>query len=508
MNRKKNIIREHSIKDLKRAVDAARAAQKSWREKSFRFRKKIILRLRGILIARADEIAQTIAGCTGKTRIDALAGEVIPSAMAADFYAKRAQRFLKKRRVRPGNLLMGYKRSFLLHEPWGVVGIISPWNYPFGIPFHEVTAGLMAGNAVILKTATLARIVGEAISGILSEADVPSGLFHIIHLPGSRIGRAFIDAGIDKLFFTGSIAVGKELMKLAATRLLPVCLELGGNDAMIVCEDASLERAAGGALWAGLSNCGQSCGGVERIYVHERVAQRFGALLKEKLLRLRVGRENEFDVDIGTLTTREQYETVTMQVEEALAMGARIAAATGSRDPKKLIHPAMIIDRVKSEMKLMRDETFGPILALDTFATEDEAIQKANGTIYGLSASIWSKNIRRAKKLAARLAAGAVLINDHLMSHGLAETPWGGYKQSGIGRAHGEWGFYEMTQVKVVVGDILHRLPRSMWWYPHSRAVYQRLKGIMDFLFAISPFKKLSGLMKIIKLLAACFRKW
>jgi len=281
----------HTVKDLQEAVVLARKAFETWGKKSFSGRKRIIAKLPGIIRKRADEIAATIARVTGKTRIDALSTEVLPAALAAGYYARAAKRFLERRPVRAGNILLSYKRSYLLFQPWGVVGIISPWNYPFAIPFHEVAMALMCGNAVILKVASLAAPVGEHIKEILAEAGLPAGLFHLIHLPGAVAGPAFIGSGINKLFFTGSISVGKDLMRRAADHLIPVCLELGGNDAMIVCEDASIHRAANGALWAGLSNCGQSCGGVQRIYVHKRIAERFAKTLAEKISRLRVGRE-------------------------------------------------------------------------------------------------------------------------------------------------------------------------------------------------------------------------
>ncbi|RPJ08834.1 MAG: aldehyde dehydrogenase family protein [Spirochaetaceae bacterium] len=490
------------------AVLKARKAQEAWRKASFAKRGRIIGRLAGLIGKHADEIAGTIAHATGKTNLDALSTEVLPSAMAAKYYAKATKRFLDKRPIRAGNLLLSYKRSTLVFEPWGVVGIISPWNYPFGIPFHEVVMALMCGNAVILKVASIAEAVGEHIKKLLSEAGLPADLFHLVHLPGAVAGPAFLGSGINKLFFTGSIPVGKELMKQAADYLIPVCLELGGNDAMIVCEDASLQRAANGALWAGLSNCGQSCGGVQRIYAHKRIADRFGEILAGKLAALRVGRENEFDVDIGAMSTKQQYDTVKSQVAQAVKAGARILASAGKDDPGKLLLPAVLLDRVKPGMRILTEESFGPILVLDTFDNYDEVVARANSTIYGLTASVWSKSAGRAKKLAERLEAGSVMINDHLMSHGLAETHWGGYRQSGIGRSHGEMGFYEMTQSKVVVRDLLHRMPKNMWWYPHSKKLYGRLKGILDVLYCRNPFKKITGLGKIIKMFAASIKKW
>jgi succinate-semialdehyde dehydrogenase/glutarate-semialdehyde dehydrogenase len=283
---------------------------------------------------------------------------------------------------------------------------------------------------------------------------------------------------------------------------------LGGNDAMIVCADANLDRAANGALWAGLSNCGQSCGGVERIYVHDSVAEEFTRRLAERLHRLRVGRETQFDMDIGTLTTAAQFATVKSQFADAVQKGARIVAQVGREDAQQRIHPAVILDNVRPDMKLMADETFGPLLAIDRFASDDEAIAKANGTLYGLTASVWTRNQAQAQRLAGRLSAGVVTINDHLVSHGMAETHWGGYRQSGIGRSHGQMGFEEMTQTKVVVRDSLHRLPRQMWWYPHSRATYVGLKGAMDALYGRKIGRRMSGGTRLLRLLAGVLRRW
>ncbi|RPJ08411.1 MAG: aldehyde dehydrogenase family protein, partial [Spirochaetaceae bacterium] len=446
----------------------ARAVQPSWNALGFKWRKRVVSRMARIITGYADQIAACITSCTGKNIVDALITEVVPSAMSASWYARRARKFLKRRRIRAGNILFSFKRSYLLREPWGVIGIISPWNYPWSIPFQEIASALMAGNAVILKMASMVTPLVYWMKRVSLDAGVPKHVLQFVELPGEEAGPAFLSSGVDKLFFTGSTIVGKKLMHLASRSLTPLCLELGGNNAMVVLENANLDRAANGALWAGLTGCGQSCGSVQRILVHRNVVVNFSSIISDKLARLRLGAETGFDLDIGRLATRRQYETVSQHLSDALDKGAHIVAQIGPDDPDKCIHPAVILDRVTDNMKIMKEETFGPLMVIDTFNTTDEAIQKANSTSYGLAASVWSKDTGVAKKIATRLCAGSVMINDHLMNHGLPETHWGGSKLSGTGRTHGEAGFFEMTQTRVIVDDLLHPLPRAMWWYPYS----------------------------------------
>ena len=255
------------VAELKTIFANAKIAQKSWARLTIRRRTKYLSSVRDYITRHANEIAAVISKENGKTCIDALSGDVMPAVMGVDYYLKHAAKFLKKRTVSPGNILLANKLSRIWRVPYGIIGIISPWNYPFNIPFAEVMMGLLAGNAVVLKTATQTQMVGRLIEKCFQAADLPNGIFNFVNVPGRLAGSAFLQNGVDKLFFTGSLAVGKQLMKEASETLTPLVLELGGNDAMLVCEDADLHRAASGAVWAGLSNCGQSCGGVERISV-------------------------------------------------------------------------------------------------------------------------------------------------------------------------------------------------------------------------------------------------
>lgn len=479
-------IREDQVSALDEAVATARSQQEAWAEMPLRARARIIRRLSRVISERQDELATVISRCTGKTRTEAIAGDVAPIGMGADWYAKAACRYLKPKRITRGHFFFFLiKRSRIYREPLGVIGIISPWNYPFSIPMHEVIMALVAGNGVVLKVATQVQPVGDAIVSLLDQIGIPSGLVGLVSLPGKTAGEAMLASGIDKLMFTGSVKVGKELAAGAARRLLPVGLELGGNDPMVVLSDAPLHRAVRGALWAGLSNAGQSCGGVERVIVEAPVYDRFREMLAEAVAQLRVGADSDHDSDLGSLTSARQLESVKEQVADAIRKGATIVAQSGAPDSSDdtFFHPAMLLEQVDNTMDVIRYETFGPILTLQKADDEEDAIRIANDTDLGLSASVWSISFKRARRVAARINAGSIGINDHLMMHGMAETPWGGNKDSSVGRTHGQFGLESMTKPKVVVAGRLPRSANELWWFPDSPRAYEALTSMLRFLY-------------------------
>ena len=496
---------EHDSASVVEAVRRARAAQQSWAETPIRERMARVRAMGREITARADDLAAVISRSTGKTRMDALSTEVVPGALMASYYARIAPRMLGPRTLEKSSILFFNKISTLTRVPFGVIGIISPWNYPFGIPLHELIPALLAGNGVILKVATQVQPVGDAIEELVRAAGFPPGLFHLAHLPGSAAAKAMLEAGVDKIFFTGSTETGKEVMGRAASRLVPVVLELGGNDPMIVLSDANLDRAAAGCLWAGLSNAGQSCAGVERVFVEEEAYDGFRDRLATRVRSLRVGADTGFEVEVGALTSPEQKRKVEAVVSDAVRKGARVVAQTGPSSG--LFHPLVILEDADASMDAMCDEVFGPVIALQKVRDEEEAIEKANDSRYGLSASVWSRSRRRARRVAGRLRAGSVTLNDHLMSHGMAETPWGGFGSSGIGRSHGELGFDEMTQPRVIIDDWLHRAPRNMWWYPHNRSVYEGLKGAIVALQGKGLFRRAAGLGRLVRTYMRSFTK-
>jgi succinate-semialdehyde dehydrogenase/glutarate-semialdehyde dehydrogenase len=494
---------------LAETMRRARTAQALWAELPYRVRARRLEKTARRLGASWPEIAETIHRENGKLRIDALAAELIPAIMGIRYYIQRGRAFCAPRRVRGGNLFMVNKRSRFVYAPWGVVGIISPWNYPFSIPFSEVVMALLAGNAVILKVASLNPGVGRALADLFAAADLPEGLFTLLEMPGREAGPALIGGGVDKLFFTGSTAVGRELMALAAPRLLPLVLELGGADAAIVRADADLDRAAAGIVWAAFSNAGQSCGGVQRVLVHRTVYPAFLEKFTALVSRLRPGDDD--DADLGIMAAARQREAVERQVAECLAQGAQIAAQSPApADPAASdgrFYPATVLVNLGPRMPVMAEEIFGPVAGVCPVEDDEEALGVANASAYGLTASVWSRDRRRARQLAARINAGAVMINDHLMSHGLAETPWGGFGDSGLGRTHGEPGFREMLKLKVVVDDMLPGARRDIWWQPYSARLYRGLAAIADLLAAPGLGRRLSALPGVLRIFLRYWKK-
>lgn len=474
------------VDEVPRIIAKARDAQKKWAAKSFKERAVYIRRIKAFLAANCDRAAEVISKNNGKTRQDALATEVLPCIMACEWYAANTSKVLKDQQLPCGNILFANKSNVLTYSPLGVVGIISPWNYPFSIPFGEIIMGLMAGNAIVLKVATPTTLVGAFIEECIAAGNLPDGLFAHVVVSGAEVSKAFLAAGIDKIFFTGSVNVGRQLMAAAAATLTPLSLELGGKDPMIVCEDADLERAVNCACWAGYQNAGQSCGGVERIYVHEAVKDRFLAALVAKTKALRHGPDSDFGVDMGSITTKGQLQTIQAQVDEAVRDGAVIAAQSVPVGDcsKGFFYPATVLTNVNHKMRIMREENFGPVLPVMTFRTEDEAVALANDCTMALTSSIFSNNAKTARRIARRLESGVVTINDHLYTHGLSETPWGGWKESGLGRTHGYLGLKEMSNVRCVNDERLPAswIPRNMWWYPFSKATYDGIKSGVGFL--------------------------
>jgi acyl-CoA reductase-like NAD-dependent aldehyde dehydrogenase len=472
----------------------ARAAQALWSRQSFTERAQHLRHMRDYIVAHADALAKIISEDTLKTRMDALADEILPCASACDWYGKNAADVLAPRSLKSSIPVLFHKKSEVIHIPLGVVGIISPWNYPLTIPFGEIIMGLMAGNAIIAKTSEVTPKVGAALDDILAAGKLPEGLFQRVEGPGAAIVGAWLACGINKIFFTGSTRVGKDILRRAADTLTPVSLELGGNDPMIVLADADLERASNGAIWGAYQNGGQTCASVERCYVHASRYEEFMQLLRIKTKSLRHGQDKgHFDVDVGGITTQAQWDIIDLHVKEAMRDGAKIEAqSTLATDSVGRFYPATLISNVNHQMTIMREETFGPVLCVMPFQTIEEAIALANDSHYALTSSIWTSDNTLGRQLAERIEAGVTAINDHSVTHAFSETPWGGWKQSGLGRTHGAEGLREMTHVKTVNWDVLPA-KRNIYWYPANRESYQAVLQAIDVCFGSLGQKVKSG---------------
>ncbi|HZH89386.1 MAG TPA: aldehyde dehydrogenase family protein [Pyrinomonadaceae bacterium] len=461
--------------EVARAVERARAAQTSWGALSYAERGRVMLRARAVVLDEMDAIAELISRESGKPVTEALMMELVPTLDLMGFFARRAARLLKDEKINIGQYGLMGRSSRIVYKPLGVVGIISPWNFPWAIPFGEVVMALIAGNAVVLKPSELTPFVGLRIGEVFRSAGLPDGLLTILTGDGTT-GAALVEAGVDKIMFTGSVATGRRVAGAAARKLIPCVLELGGKDPMIVFEDANLEAAAQAAVWGAFANAGQACASVERCYVHERIAEKFTARVVELTRSLKQDAGTREGTDIGAMSSARQRETVESHVRDALGRGARLLVGGGrGQSENGSFHEPTVLDKVDHTMELMREETFGPVLPLMTFATEEEAIARANDSPYGLTASVWTRDIRRGERVAARLEAGTVMVNEVLYTHGIAQTPWGGVKLSGIGRTHGRQGLLELVSAQHIHVNRLARI-HDLWWFnytPRAAALFR-----------------------------------
>ena len=477
------------------AVERARAAQAGWAQQGLRKRIAVVREFQSKLHARKNEIAEAITREAGKPVVEALVTEVLVVLDAARFLVDNAWSLLRDERVPHGNLATKLKRGTLVREPHGVIGIISPWNYPFSIPATETLAALVAGNAVVLKPSELTPLVAMELASVAHAAGVPRDVFQVVVGEGAA-GAALVQSAIDKLVFTGSVATGKRIAAAAAEQLLPVVLELGGKDPMVVLDDADVEVAASAAVWGAFVNAGQACLSVERCYVHRSLYEKFIAACAEKAKKVRVGHGEDRETDIGPMIHERQLRAVESQVEDAKSRGARIAVG-GERIPelgRNFYRPTVLAD-VTHEMKIMREETFGPVLPVMAFDAEDEAVRLANDSEYGLAASVWTRDGDRGERLARRIHAGTVMVNDVISCFGISEAPHGGVKASGVGRTHGRFGLEEMVRTKYMDVDLMPGM-KKVWWYGYGENFRRQMEGFLDMQFARGLGSRVRGALR------------
>jgi len=481
-----------SVNDVIRAIQNGREAFAGWKNTSFAERSHLVMKAREMLIAEMDDIARLISDESGKPVAEAFSMEIAPVLDLMQYFARKTEKLLRPAKIGIGIYGLMGRSSRIVYHPLGVVGIIPAWNYPFSIPLGEATMALMAGNTVVIKPSELTPMIGLKIGEIFEKAGFPANTVQIVS-GGGETGAALVDAAPDKIMFTGSVTTGKKIAAAAAKNLTSVVLELGGKDPMIVFADANLELAAGAAVWGAFCNAGQSCSSVERLYVEESVAAELTQKIVKKTNELKQGSGENADVSIGAMSFERQIQIVEDHVNDFRKAGAKIE--TGGRrkveektsggegetvaisddlsssphlpvSPSPFFEPT-VITGATNDMRAMQEETFGPTLPIATFATEEEAIRLANDSEFGLTASVWTKDYEKGKRVAERIEAGSVCVNEVLYTHGIGQTPWGGFKNSGRGRTHGRLGLMELVQPQHIHVNRLAHLPDA-WWMPYS----------------------------------------
>jgi len=475
-------IPKTDAREIPGITDRARQAQEKWRTSSVAERCALLGKLKETILASRNELADTIVRESGKPRVEALFADIFVSLDTAAYCARNLPKLLKSERVPHHSSAAKLKSGRLFYEPIGVMGLISSWNYPLAIPMGQIICAVAAGNAVVCKASEFTPKCGELIQRLFSKADFPRGLVNIVQ-GGGEIGQALIDARSDKVLFTGSVPTGKRVAEACARNLTPSVLELGGKDAMLVLADANLDVASSAALWGGFTNCGQVCLSVERLFVEHSISEGFLALCIAKTKSLRIGPGMEPSTDVGPLIRPQHVQRMNDLIADAVSRGARVLCGGKPRPDLGpcFFEPTVVAD-VDSSMRLFQEETFGPILAVQTVSDAEEAIRRANDSPFALAASVWTSDNERGRQIASRLKSGAVMVNDAISYFAIAEAPHGGCKASGWGRTHGRAGFLEMVQPKYVDVDGLASKEKP-WWYRYNESLGIAADDFLNFEF-------------------------
>ena len=472
-------------------------------------RKRLLVGVARVLLDRMDEIAATVTAETGKPLAESLASELLVAVENLRFLAANVEDVLAPERLRFSQPYLWQKRGWLVYEPHGVVAVVSPWNFPFAIPLTQAATAVAAGNAVVVKPAELTPLSGAWVERVFLEAGAAPGLVRVAQGIGETVGDALVHArGVSKVLFTGSVEVGRLVAGTCAKRLCSVTLELGGKDPMLVLDDADLERAVGGALWGSFFNCGQVCSGVERIYVDRMRYEEFTMELAARASRLRLGAGEDSLVEVGPLISGEQRERVEDLVADAREHGAE--ALTGARRPDLSLpgwfYEPTVLASGSRDARIEREEIFGPVVTVQPFDSEDEAVRLANDSPFGLGASVWTRDPERARRIAARLEAGSVWTNDAAYSYGAGQASWGGVKESGLGRTHSKHGLYDCARVKFVDSD--RGRIAVPWWFPYGEASADGFRGVLGVLHGESVTERVGAAWRHRRGLALLARRY
>ncbi len=478
-------VPDMSEADVRAAVAAARLCQKDWARLPIETRCRRVARFAEVLMSRAEEVIDLLVREAGKTRMEALGMEIVLVADLVRYFAKHAPEMLAPEPV-PLHL-MKHRASYLHFVPRGVVGVIAPWNFPFSIPIGETMMSIIAGNAVVLKPSEVTPLIALEAKELYLAADLPPELFQVVTGRGGA-GAALIDAGINYCVFTGSVATGKKVAAACGERLIPCTLELGGKAPALVCGDADIDRTAQAITWGGFANSGQVCASVERVYavasIHDSLVDKIAKQARE----LRQGDASTAqDVDVGAMAWDRQVDNVEKLVDAAVAAGATVVAGGKRRPGPGMFFEPTVLTNCTQDMDVMRKEIFGPVIPIMKVQNEEEAVRLANDSQLGLLAYVFTRDRERGKRLAERIEAGTVMINDVLNTYACPETPWGGVKQSGIGRTHSMIGLRDLCDTRHVNHDRV-ALGREVWWYPYKEGTFRALLRGARLLFGKRPW--------------------
>ena len=458
-------ISPSSESEIKDKVNKAKNTVSFWSNLSIEKRISYLSTLYKIIVSDRENIAKEISTNTGKPLAEVYITEIASALQVIDYYIKNTSRLLKEKNIFLG-ALYPTKKSHLSYSPHGVIAIIKPWNYPFYLPLSAMTKALATGNTCVIKPAPQTAYIGKLIEDLCLKADLPDGVVNFIY-GDSNEGNILLDSEIDKVVFTGSTEIGKLILEKCTKRFIPVTLELGGKDPAIVLKDSNLDYVTNGILWGALSNCGQACASIERVYVHSDIYDAFIEEITLLTKKLKVGNPKDDEIDIGPLANKNQLEKVESHIEDATSKGANIHCGGKRIDSKGFFFEPTIISNVNHSMKIMTEETFGPVIPIMKFDTEEEALQLANDTKYGLAASIWTGDSASAKSLANKLNCGTVWVNDSLFLQAHPQCPWQGYKESGYGSST-IYDFVRTKHISIDKGYISSIRPKSFWWYPYK----------------------------------------